>query len=316
MGVIPAAGTVPWRRRRGQLQVALVHRPKYDDWAWAKGKLDPGEDWAVAAVRETHEETALEVRLGRPLPCAAYTVLDRDGEPATKEVRYWAAEVVDGDGRLVNEVDEVRWLEVAAAHDLLDYARDRDQLRALVRADAAGALATWPLALVRHAKAFPRSQWKDPDDQLRPLDRQGRWRAEAIAPLLAAYGVRRLVSSPSVRCADTIAPYAARLGRPLRLREGLSEEGYEEDPSRAGRHLRRLLERGTPAVLCSHGPVLPELLDRLGHLVDDDSDDGPDALKQLEEAAEAKMVKGEVLVAHLAGRGRGARVVAVERHLP
>ena len=190
MGVIPAAGTVPWRRRRGQLQVALVHRPKYDDWAWAKGKLDPGEDWAVAAVRETHEETALEVRLGRPLPCAAYTVLDRDGEPATKEVRYWAAEVVGGDGRLVNEVDEVRWLEVAAAHDLLDYARDRDQLRALVRADAAGALATWPLALVRHAKAFPRSQWKDPDDQLRPLDRQGRWRAEAIAPLLAAYGQR------------------------------------------------------------------------------------------------------------------------------
>ena len=64
----PAAGTLPWRRRRGQLQVALVHRPKYDDWSWAKGKLDPGEEWPAAAARETHEETALEVRLGRPLP--------------------------------------------------------------------------------------------------------------------------------------------------------------------------------------------------------------------------------------------------------
>ena len=68
MSVIPAAGTVPWRRRRGALEVAVVHRPKYDDWSWAKGKLDPGEDWPVAAVRETREETGLEVRLGLPLP--------------------------------------------------------------------------------------------------------------------------------------------------------------------------------------------------------------------------------------------------------
>jgi 8-oxo-dGTP diphosphatase len=296
--------------------VALVHRPKYDDWAWAKGKLDPGEDWAVAAVRETHEETALEVRLGRPLPCAAYTVLDRDGEPASKEVRYWSAQVTGGGGPLANEIDEVRWLDVAAAHDLLDYARDREQLRALVRADAAGALDTWALALVRHAKAVPRSQWTDPDDQLRPLDQQGRQRAGVIAPLLAAYGVRRLVSSPSVRCADTVQPYAVRLGRRLRLKEGLSEEGYEADPTQAMRHLHALLRRGAPAVLCSHGPVLPDLLDELAGLVDEGSDDGTDAAKQLDEAADAKMAKGEVLVAHLVGSGGDARVVAVERHLP
>lgn len=294
----------------------MVHRPKYDDWAWAKGKLDPGEDWAVAAVRETHEETALEVHLGRPLPCAAYTVLGRDGEPAPKEVRYWAARVTGGGGQLANEIDEVRWLDVAAAHDLLDYARDRDQLRALVRAEAVGALDTWPLVLVRHAKAVPRSRWTDPDDQLRPLDEQGRLRAEEIAPLLAAYGVRRLVSSPSVRCADTIAPYAARLGRRLRLKEGLSEEGHEADPTRAAHHLRGLVQRGAPAVLCSHGPVLPGLLEQLGELVDPGSDDGPEAAKRLGEAAEAKMAKGEVLVAHLVGTGAGARVVAVERHLP
>ena len=316
VAVIPAAGTLPWRRRKGRLEVALVHRPKYDDWAWAKGKLDPGEDWAVAAARETHEETALEVRLGRPLPCATYTVLGKDGEPSAKEVHYWAARVTGGTGQLTNEIDEVRWLDVAAANDLLDYARDRDQLRALVRADAAGALDTWPLALVRHAKAVPRGQWKDPDDQLRPLDRTGSERADAIVPLLAAYGVRRLVTSPSVRCADTIAPYAAWLGLPLRLREGLSEEGHEADPTRAPQHLSRLLGRGTPAVLCSHGPVLPGLLAHLGELVDDGSDDGPSAGKQLAEAADEKMVKGEVLVAHLVGRGADARVVAVERHLP
>ena len=87
MAVIPAAGTLPWRRRRGTLEVALVHRPKYDDWAWAKGKLDPDESWPTAAARETHEETALEVRLGRPLPSAAYTVLDGEGEILAAERR-------------------------------------------------------------------------------------------------------------------------------------------------------------------------------------------------------------------------------------
>jgi 8-oxo-(d)GTP phosphatase len=313
VGVIPAAGTIPWRRRRGELQVALVHRPKYDDWSWAKGKLDTDEEWPVAAVRETHEETALEVRLGRPLPGASYTVLDRDGEPVTKEVRYWAAEVTGGGGPLANEIDEVRWLDVASASDRLDYARDREQLRALVRADNAGALTTWPLVLARHAKALPRSGWKD-DDQLRPLDGRGLDRAEAIVPLLTAYGVRRLVSSPSVRCADTLRPYAALLGTPLKLKDGLSEEGYAADQSRAPRHLRRLIERGAPAALCSHGPVLPGLLDHLAGLVDGDSADGADASKLLDEAARSGMGKGEVLVAHLVDTGEQARVVAIERH--
>jgi 8-oxo-dGTP diphosphatase len=315
MAVIPAAGTLPWRRRRGELQVALVHRPKYDDWAWAKGKLDPGEEWPAAAVRETHEETALEVRLGRPLPGATYTVLDRDGEPVTKEVRYWAAEVTGGGGPLANEIDEVRWLDVAAASDRLDYARDRDQLRALVRADNTGALSTWPLALVRHAKAVPRSRWKNPDDQLRPLDGAGEQRARAIVPLLAAYGVKRVVSSPSARCADTVRPYAAWLGRPMRLKHGLSEEGYAEDPTLAVRHLHRLLQRGRPTVVCSHGPVLPDLLNGLASLVDPTSDDSADAAKLLDEAAESAMAKGEVLVAHLVDTGESARLVAVERYL-
>ena len=312
--VVPAAGTVPWRRRRGRLEVALVHRPKYDDWSWAKGKLDPAEDWPVAAARETEEETGLQVQLGRPLPSASYVVLDRTGEPATKRVRYWAAEVAGGHGRLVNEIDEVRWLDVVAAHDRLDYARDREQLRALVRADAAGRLTTWPLALVRHAKARSRGSWKPPDPQ-RPLDERGEARASAIVPLLAAYGVSRLVSSSSVRCADTLRPYAAAAGVPLRLKDGLSEEGFEADPERSRHHLQRIIERGSPTALCSHGPVLPSLLTVMRERVDDE-DGEPDTSDVLVAAADDAMDKGEVLVCHLVGTGAAARVVAVERHRP
>lgn len=311
--VIPAAGTVPWRRRRGVLEVAMVHRPKYDDWSWAKGKLDPGEDWPVAAVRETQEETGLEVRLGLPLPPTAYTVLDRMGQPAGKEVRYWAAEVVGGDGALENEIDEVIWLDVVNAHDKLDYARDRDQLRAVVRADGEGNLTTWPLVLVRHAKARSRSSWSH-DDALRPLDPRGAAQAEAIAPLLGAFGVSRLVSSPSTRCADTLRPYAAAAGLPLKLREGLSEEGFAADPDRAVHHLRRTLERGAASAICSHGPVLPTLLETLRHDVDLTSEEGAAADARLSAAADLSMTKGEVLVCHVVGAGVTARIVAVERH--
>ncbi len=311
--VVPAAGTVPWRRRRGHLEVALVHRPKYDDWSWAKGKLDPGEEWPVAATRETAEETGLDVHLGMPLPAASYTVLDRTGVPATKQVRYWAAEVVGGEGRLVNEIDEVAWLDVLTAHDKLDYARDRDQLRAVVRADAAGRLTTWPLAVVRHAKARARGSWSPPDPE-RPLDERGEAQAQALVPLLRAYGVTRLVSSSSLRCADTLRPYAATAGLPLRLRDGLSEEGFAADPERSAHHLRRILERGAPTALCSHGPVLPSLLGRLLELVDRSADDGDAAARDLGAAATDGMGKGEVLVAHVVDTGDAARVTAVERY--
>lgn len=313
--MIPAAGAIPWRRRRGTLEVALVHRPRYDDWSWAKGKLDAGEHWPVAAVREVEEETGLTVCLGRPLPPSTYTVLGRDGEPATKEVRYWAAEITGGHGRLVNEIDEVVWLDVVAASARLDYARDRDQLRALVRADQCGTLDTWALAVVRHARAVGRSSWAGPDP-LRPLDPRGAARARELVPLLAAYGVRRVVSSPSVRCADTVRPYADSIRTQLRLRPGLSEEGYAEDASRAPTYLTRLLERGSPAVLCSHGPVLPDLLGMLAAMVDKDEESGRAAAVLLADSADLGMGKGEVLVAHLVGRGPDARVVDVERHLP
>ena len=312
---IPAAGTLPWRLRDGTLEVALVHRPRYDDWSWAKGKLDPGEQWAVAAVRETDEETGLVVRLGPPLPEARYLLLGRDGTPDDKVVRYWTAQVTGGEGRLVNEIDEVVWLDVPSAHARLDYARDREQLLALVRLHQTDRLDTWPLVLVRHAQAVPRGSWtgNDPD---RPLTDAGRERAAALAPVLTAYGITRVVTSPSQRCLRTVEPYAASAGVRLRTKAGLSEEGFAAAPGRAHRHLARLLERGEPALLCSHGPVVPDLLDDLEPLLDLDKPASVEVVEAFAEARDDKLVKGEALVCHVVGRGAAARVVAVERHLP
>jgi 8-oxo-(d)GTP phosphatase len=310
--VIPAAGAIPWRRRRGALQVALVHRPRYGDWAWAKGKLEPGEEWAVAAVREVFEETGFHVRLGRTLPTSEYTLLDHAGQPTTKQVRYWSAEVVGGDGTLINEIDEVAWLEVAEATARLSYACDQDQLSALVRADRSGTLTTWPLVIVRHAKSRSRSTWPDADP-LRPLNGRGRERAEALVPILAAYGVTRVLTSPSLRCLDTVLPYAVATGQQPRLKAALSEEGFAEQPDRAPYHLTRLLERGNAAVVCSHGPVLPVLLERLAQIADSRS--GENTTKaMLSEAAGRGMGKGEAWVTHLVGTGDLARVVDVERY--
>ncbi len=308
--MILAAGTLPWRRRRSRLEVALVHRPRYDDWAWAKGKLDPGESFPAAAVRETHEETGLRVRLGLPLPRADYEVKGRE-----KRVRYWAAEVVGGDGRLVNEIDDVAWLALDAAACRLDYPRDRDQLDAVAAADAAGALRTWPLLLVRHAKARPRDSWRRPDP-LRPLDPRGREQSRALVPVLGAYGVTRLVSSPSLRCSDTLAPYAKKTGSRVRFKPGLSEEGYAEDAARCRHHLERVVAAGDPAALCSHGPVLPDLLGLLAGRVAAEAPGSEATAAALRAAAEDNLAKGEALVAHVAGVGEKARVVGVERHLP
>ena len=307
-----AAGAVVFRPGK---DVLLIHRPRYDDWSWAKGKLEPGEDWAVAAARETEEETGLVVRLGPALPEARYTVLAPDGTPDDKVVRYWSAQVTGGEGHLVHEIDELVWLDVPTAHARLDYARDRDQLLALVRLQQTNRLDTWPLVLVRHAHAVARGKWRG-KDRKRPLDPPGRRRAAELGPVLAAYGVRRLVSSPSERCVCTIEPYAVAAGLRIRTRRGLSEEGFKAAPHLAPRHLSRLLDRGEPSLLCTHGPVLPALMDDLAPRLDLDRAGAVEVVEAFAEARDEKLGKGEALVCHVVGTGEAARVVAVERHLP
>ena len=127
-----ASGAVLWRTCPDGIEVAVVHRPRYDDWSLPKGKLDAGESWEDAAVREVEEETGVRARLGAELPSVSYD----DHKRRRKLVRYWLAEAEGGTGEFEpnDEVDELRWLSPNEAMSLLSYERDQGVLAAATEA--------------------------------------------------------------------------------------------------------------------------------------------------------------------------------------
>ena len=311
---VRAAGAVCWSVDSGAppgpagapgLRVLLVHRPRYDDWSWPKGKLDPGEGGAEAAVREVAEETGLQVSLGRDLPTARYALDER----TAKHVAYWAAHV-PGAPALVpprpHEVDDLAWVSTDEADRRLTRRADRVQLRALLEAHGEGALHTWPLVVLRHGHARPKAVWGH-DDADRPLSQVGALQAQALVPLLRAWSPARVVSSPWERCLQTVEPYLARTGAPLRVKGRLSEAGHRREPARVGQLVARAVARGRPVIVCTHRPVLSTVL---GALAGHTSAGVGDAIPRTDPYLEP----GEALVAHVSVTS--GRVVRVERHLP
>lgn len=279
--VVAAGGVV--LRKNGD--VLLVHRPKYDDWAFPKGKQDPGEHVTVTAVRETLEETGLRIRLGRPLPPQLYAIAGG----RAKMVHYWAARVLGSDDvsafAVNNEIDEVTWLPPEKARRLLTYQDDIELLARLEDRENR----TTPLVVLRHARARKRALWEGADAR-RPLTRVGRLQARALAPVLDAYGVRRVLSSDFARCVASVAPYADLFGRTLETVPALNEE-------RAGRRkvaalVDEVLGTKKPTVLCTHRPVLPWFFEHL-------------------DMPAVPLQPGEFVVVH----HRRGEIVASERHL-
>jgi 8-oxo-dGTP diphosphatase len=277
-----AAGAVVFRPGG---EVLLVHRPKYDDWSFPTRKLDPGEHPAAAAVREVEEETGLRVRLGVPLPGQRYEVVT-----GTKHVSYWVARVLGHDDvsdyDVNDEIDEVVWLSAEDALVRLTYERDR---RTLVQARSLRRR-THAVLVLRHALARPRKTWSK-DDRRRPLGPAGAEQATALVPLLAAYAPTRVVTSGSTRCVDTVRPFTEHAGLCPECDDGLSEE--DATPATVAAVVAELVAGDADAVLCTHRPVLPLVLEALG-------------------LPDQGLATGELLVAHVR---RGA-VVATERHRP
>lgn len=253
--VTAAAGAVLWRPSDedsgdDQPLVAIVHRPRYDDWSLPKGKVDPGETEPVTAVREVLEETGYASELGRRLAAVSYPL-----DSGVKHVRYWAARTLGGDFTPNDEVDELHWLSPAHALKRLQYPLDRKVLRRFVKQPAD----TRTVLVVRHGTAGSKARYKG-DDRNRPLDKHGRAQAESLVGQLLAFGATAIHAAPRVRCQQTVGPLAEELGVPIHDEPTLTEEAYADSHSDARRRLVEIASTtGTPAI-CSQGKVIPDLI--------------------------------------------------------
>src|SRR5690349_4505161 len=210
-------------------EVAVIHRPRYDDWSLPKGKVDPGETEPVTAVREVREETGYAAILGRRLAAVSYPV-----DESIKKVRYWAARAVGGEFTPNPEVDELTWLPVTEAMKRVQYPHDRKVLRRFAKQP----VDTKTVLIVRHGTAGSKTRYKG-DDRKRPLDKHGRAQAESLVGVLLSFGGDVLHAADRVRCHQTLEPLADELGAAIRDEPLLTEEAYA-DNRKLARH--RFLE--------------------------------------------------------------------------
>lgn len=248
-----AAGAVVFRGSGEARRILVEHRPHYNDWTLPKGKPHGNEQLPVTAVREVEEETGIHVRLGLPLPSLRYDV-----SAGPKEVHFWLGhENRPEHPHNDDETDRIVWPTLAEAAELLTYPDEVELLgKAVQRADEA--LGT--LVITRHAKARPRKSWQG-DDWLRPLAARGIRQSDRLVPLLDAFGVRRVLSSSSTRCEQTVTPYAKSINAEVHPVHLLSEEaalGHEEEVIDLMWQLRVQTAQNPedPVVVCGHRPVL------------------------------------------------------------
>jgi 8-oxo-dGTP diphosphatase len=249
---IRASGVVLIRRRLDKSpEVLVIHRDRYDDWSFPKGKDEPGETAEETALRELEEETAQRATLLAELTPQTYKV----GGGRPKVVRYFVGRPIgDATFKPNSEVDAVKWVKLDKAPKLLTYEYDRSLLADQAVLDAT---LTGTVFLVRHAHAGDRSRWKG-DDRERPLTSKGRRQAAVIADRLSQCGADVIQSSPYLRCVETLEPLAKRLGTKLRKSESLAE-GADTD------EVLDLIGRssGMHLALCSHGDIIPDVISRL-----------------------------------------------------
>jgi len=260
---IYAAGIICWRENKGALEVLLVHRPKYSDWTFPKGKQDPGEYLPETAVREMREETGISLKLGRPIAQVSYSVENNE----EKTVFYWSSKAREKAWkkkkfRANDEISEISWEKADEAMSKLTYQHDKDLLSDVVKLYKAKELETRALILLRHAQATPRADWKGQEAK-RPLLPEGKQQAKRLVSLLSAFGPKRLVTSPWKRCEQTIEPYAKAGKKKIIERSQLTELSSKLSPRKTKVAVEALFDQSKSALLCSHRPALPTITQTL-----------------------------------------------------
>ena len=305
--VVEAAGGIVWRWKTGSeiaenpaiaaqktpkeqlnsIEVCIVHRPKYDDWSWPKGKLEQGESHRHAAVREIGEETGVSIALG-PYLCEVEYPLSEEGKKTrhshdravdTKHTLYWMAQPISGDGAEhlldefgpvhradVGEINDIVWVSVREARKILTHSTDKDTLAIFVDRVQEGAATAQNLMIVRHAKAESRKSWKGTDAN-RPITPKGAAAAFALNRELACYNPTRLATSPWLRCQETPQVLSWQTERPMEHIDALTEDAFAEHPTIAWlaflKQIQLTLETRETTAICMHRPVIGGMFDHL-----------------------------------------------------
>jgi 8-oxo-dGTP diphosphatase len=290
------------------VKVLVVFRAARADVSLPKGKVDPGETLPQTAVREIREETGLAVSLGAPLGTIEYTLPGgRD-----KVVHYWAAEVDDHTLELARftpnaEIAAVEWLPLEKARKKLTYEHDLDVIDRFAKLHKKGRARTFAIIAVRHGKAVPPQAWDGPDNT-RPLLHRGTDQAESIAAGVAAFAPEKIVSSTAVRCVSTVEPLSRLTGLPVKTTPDISQDAFEYGQSNVPEVIAKRLKKKVSAVLCSHGPVLPVIIEQLAAATRTELDE------QLRHAA--ALGTGDFTVVHVSREHPKSGIVAVETHSP